>query len=201
MVELNVVGRISVNDPAIDDFLKYFRDTLINYFDLALEDIRIMEVRSGSILIKALVSERALSKLASTSPTVLRNEFGISAIDILILKFDFRGRILKGANLEGIDLRNADLRNVDLREANLDNSILRLADLRGANLSSASLRNADLRGANLASANLFASNLENSLLDEANLEGANLRFAVLRGVNLRNTLYDSKTEWPSKWRP
>jgi uncharacterized protein YjbI with pentapeptide repeats len=205
VVELRLRGDIDLQKPNVDDFLEDFRKSLVNYFGLKLEDVFIMEIRQGSIIVRGLFSELAIERLKQTDSQTLTKEFGISLVEILssmLVRMDFRGVNLRGVDLSANDLRNSDLRGVNLQGAVLYQSILRLADLRRADLKKANLQGADLRGANLSEANLEGADLVGANLEEANMEGANLKGADLRLTNLHHaelarTIHDETTKMPS----
>jgi uncharacterized protein YjbI with pentapeptide repeats len=204
VVELRLRGDIDLQNPNIDDFLKDLKKSLVNYFGLKLEDVFIMEIRRGSIIVRGLFSKSAIDKLKQTDSEILAKEFGIEAIEILdsiLVKTDLQGANLKGTNLSGDDLKSADLRGANIQEANLYRTIFRLADMRRADLRRANLQEADLRGANLSNANLEGADLTGANLEEANLDntiliGADLRLTKLSREQLENTIYDQKTKMP-----
>ena len=187
VVELRLRGDIDLQRPNIDDFLNDFKKSLVNYFGLELEEVFIMEIRKGSIIVKGVFSELAIEKLRRTNSETLTKEFGIAMIEVLnsiLVKIDMRGAKLRNVNWSENDLRSAILMDADLQGAILLGAILRLADLRGAHLRKANLQKADLRGANLSNAKLQQADLRGANLSEAELQGADLSGADLRGTNL-----------------
>lgn len=206
VVELRLRGDMDLQKPNIDVFLDDFRKSLVYNFGLRLEDVFIMEIRKGSIIIRGLFSELAIDRLKQTDPEKLAKEFNIARVEILdaiLVKVDLRGANLRDVDLSANDLRSADLRGANLQGAVLYQTILRLADLRRTNLKNANLQGADLRGANLSEADLRGASLVGANLDEALLEGAvfigaDLRLTNLRHIELVNAIYDGTTKMPSE---
>lgn len=199
IVELNLLGELDLVSPNIDDFLRDFRFALVNYLGVNLEEITIIQIRKGSIIIKAIMSGPAIEKLSNTTQDVLEKEFGIKAYSILSalqIRIDLRDADMERANLDGTDFRGADLRGANLHKASLVGAIFRSADLRRTDLSNTNLRGIDLRGANLEQANLQGADLRGANLEEANLAGANLERANLFGTDISHVIYDINTKWP-----
>lgn len=205
VVELRLRGDIDLQKPNIDDFLEDLKKSLVNYFGLKLQDVFIMEIRKGSIIIRGLFSESAIDKLSQADSETLAKEFGIEMVEILdsiLVRIDLQGAYLRGVDLSANDLKSADLRGANAQGAILRRTVMRLADLRRADLRRANLQGADLRGANLSEANLenadlVGANLEEAILEHTNLIGADLRLANIRDEQLENTIHDRTTKLPS----
>jgi hypothetical protein len=204
VVELKLRGDIDLHKPNVDDFLEDLKKSLVNYFGLKLQDVFIMEIREGSIIIRGLFSETAMEKLSQADSGTLAKEFGIEMVEILdsiLVKIDLQAARLSGVDLSANDLRSADLRGANIQRGILRRTVLRLADLRRADLRSANLQGADLRGANLSNANLenadlVGANLEEAILEDTNLIGADLRLANIRPAQLETTIHDQTTKLP-----
>ena len=117
----------------------------------------------------------------------------------IMVKTDFKGAHLEGANLWYAELQGsnfmdakltsasleyANLQGSDFEDANLTSADLEYAKLQRAHLSFAKLQGADLREANLQRANLSDAELQGADLRKANLQGAYLSDANLQGVHL-----------------
>jgi uncharacterized protein YjbI with pentapeptide repeats len=204
VVELRLRGDMDLQKPNIDDFLDDLKKSLVNYFGLKLQDVFIMEIRKGSIIIRGLFSESAIDKLSRTDSETLAREFGIEMVEILdsiLVRVDLQGANLRGVDLSANDLRSADMRGANAQGAVLRRTVLRLADLRRADLRMANLQGADLRGANLSEANLenadlVGADLEEAILEHTYLRGADLRLANIRHAQLESTVYDQTTKLP-----
>jgi uncharacterized protein YjbI with pentapeptide repeats len=89
---------------------------------------------------------------------------------------------------ENCDMRKANLIKIDFSGCNLQGANLSYSNLKEANFSRADMRGCSLWNANLESANFTDANLENADLDYAKLRGAILFNANLRMATLPTDL-------------
>ena len=108
---------------------------------------------------------------------------------------------LSGQDLQGRDFARAKLNGVNLRGANLSGADLSNADLSNADLRDADLRDANLKDADISESNLQRANLTSSKLIGASLLGSDLTGAILRSANLQNAKYNSRTKFPTSFKP
>jgi hypothetical protein len=101
---------------------------------------------------------------------------------------------LHGANLMREDFDGADLEGANLAGANLFRSSLNDAKLAGANLAGANLLQAKLKNADLSNADLSAARLTGAQLQGADLTDADLTDAKLSGTNLTGAIWPDGKE-------
>lgn len=176
---------IHISDIDLDKLSASQRDSLALAFQVALagvlglteSEVKIMDVKQGSVILEVNLSTHAVSELVKLKKDYLAQELGILSFDLS--ETNLSGADLSGANLRFSDLSGADLSGADLREAKLGGTDLRGANLRGADLRYTKLSGADLRDVNLRDVNLRISDLRGADLRGANLSGADLSRTTL----------------------
>jgi len=96
-----------------------------------------------------------------------------------LVRCDFSGARMRGADFTLAVLTEAVLRCCDLASARFDDASLVSADLENANLFQARLERVDLSNANLRGVNLYEAETRGARLEKVELHGANLKMTKL----------------------